>query len=349
MNTGVVWSTPLLDCTGALHWVAGAGRWSAPRPRRAPTQCGGNCRAQRTVGPASMQAGDQQGEQGEQGEHGGQGEQEEPGEHGRIGEHGEPVAHVEHVEHGEQGELEEKKEYREHGEQGVALNDAEETEIRDIDVNDDEPAEIPVIVPDITASNENIDDGSIQDIVDATFKETGEADDDDDEEKLLEDCSADQGEAAAGQGDEQPQASVGSEDKSAGPEQSLAANSKKTSAVLERKESDGSSFWSLSARNSVVSMFDPGQEVTDEQDGGEAETLLQSPRKMLQKKRSSLSHKPDIVRVFEKKSLQDQETDNVHEFQKVKIILIGKNFKMFLLAMYLLHKHILWTGGVVFG
>ena len=272
--------------------------------------------------------------QEEGGEDRGKGEQvEQEGEHGRDGEHEEPVAHGEPVEYGEQGELEEKKEYREHGQQSVALDDVEETEIRDIDVNDDEPAEIPVIVPDITASNENIYDGSIQDIVDATFKETGEADDDDDE-KLLEDCSADQDLAAAGQGDEQPLASVGSDEKSAGPEQSLAANSKKTSSVLERKESDGSSFWSLSARNSVVSMFDPGQEVTDEQDGGEAETLPQSPRKMLQKKRSSLSHKPDIVRVFEKKSLQDQETDNVHEFQKVKIILIliGNNVKLFLLA-----------------
>jgi len=88
---------------------------------------------------------------------------------------------------------------------------------------------------------------------------------------------------------------------------------KKSSIALDRKESDGTSFWSNSARNSVVSMLDsnPDSKEHDTVEGAE----IESPRKILQKKRSSLSHKPDIVRVFEKKSIQ-QNTD-VHEFQKV--------------------------------
>ena len=80
---------------------------------------------------------------------------------------------------------------------------------------------------------------------------------------------------------------------------------KKASVVFERKDSDGSSFWSLSARNSVVSMFESGAE-----NGEEAE--VEAPRKMLQKKRSSLSRQPDIERVLE--------AVPVHEFQKVKNI-----------------------------
>ena len=80
---------------------------------------------------------------------------------------------------------------------------------------------------------------------------------------------------------------------------------KKASVVFERKDSDGSSFWSLSARNSVVSMFESGAEI-----GEEAE--VEAPRKMLQKKRSSLSRQPDIERVLE--------AVPVHEFQKVKNI-----------------------------
>jgi len=82
---------------------------------------------------------------------------------------------------------------------------------------------------------------------------------------------------------------------------------------LDRKESDGTSFWSYSARNSVVSILDSNQESRehDNVEGGE----IESPRKILQKKRSSLSHKPDIVRVFEKKSIQ--QNGDVHEFQKV--------------------------------
>eukprot|EP00092_Neocalanus_flemingeri_P026007 GFUD01028187.1.p1 GENE.GFUD01028187.1~~GFUD01028187.1.p1 ORF type:complete len:1141 (+),score=331.65 GFUD01028187.1:274-3696(+) len=84
-------------------------------------------------------------------------------------------------------------------------------------------------------------------------------------------------------------------------------------AALDRKESDGTSFWSNSAKNSVVSMLDSNHESKehDTVDGAEVEPL----RKILQKKRSSLSHKPDIVRVFEKKSIQ--QNGDVHEFQKV--------------------------------
>ena len=78
--------------------------------------------------------------------------------------------------------------------------------------------------------------------------------------------------------------------------------SKKASAVFERKDSDGSSFWSLSARNSVVSMFESGTEKSEEAES-------EAPRKMLQKKRSSLSRQPDIERVLE--------AAPVHEFQKV--------------------------------
>jgi len=88
----------------------------------------------------------------------------------------------------------------------------------------------------------------------------------------------------------------------------------KTSVVsLERKESDGTSFWSYAARNSVVSMLDSSQE--SKENANTDDTEIESPRKLLQKKRSSLSHKPDIVRVFEKKSIQ--QNGDVHEFQKV--------------------------------
>merc|ERR1711892_1662535 len=89
--------------------------------------------------------------------------------------------------------------------------------------------------------------------------------------------------------------------------------SKKSIAALDRKESDGTSFWSYSARNSVVSMLDSNHESKEHDTVEGAE--IESPRKILQKKRSSLSHKPDIVRVFEKKSIQ--QNGDVHEFQKV--------------------------------
>ena len=89
--------------------------------------------------------------------------------------------------------------------------------------------------------------------------------------------------------------------------------SKTSVAPLDRKESDGTSFWSYSARNSVVSMADSNQESREHDNVEGAE--IESPRKILQKKRSSLSHKPDIVRVFEKKSIQ--QNGDVHEFQKV--------------------------------
>jgi len=89
--------------------------------------------------------------------------------------------------------------------------------------------------------------------------------------------------------------------------------SKTCVSPLDRKESDGTSFWSYSARNSVVSMLDSNQEPREHDNVEGAE--MESPRKILQKKRSSLSHKPDIVRVFEKKSIQ--QNGDVHEFQKV--------------------------------
>jgi len=91
------------------------------------------------------------------------------------------------------------------------------------------------------------------------------------------------------------------------------AESKPFIPPLDRKESDGTSFWSYSARNSVVSILDSNPESSEHDNVEGAE--IESPRKILQKKRSSLSHKPDIVRIFEKKSIQ--QNGDVHEFQKV--------------------------------
>ena len=93
------------------------------------------------------------------------------------------------------------------------------------------------------------------------------------------------------------------------------SDSKPCIPPLDRKESDGTSFWSYSARNSVVSILDSNPESREHDNVEGAE--IESPRKILQKKRSSLSHKPDIVRVFEKKSIQ--QNGSVHEFQKVNI------------------------------
>jgi len=91
------------------------------------------------------------------------------------------------------------------------------------------------------------------------------------------------------------------------------SDSKPCLPPLDRKESDGTSFWSYSARNSVGSILDSNPESREHDNVEGAE--IESPRKILQKKRSSLSHKPDIVRVFEKKSIQ--QNGSVHEFQKV--------------------------------
>ena len=78
--------------------------------------------------------------------------------------------------------------------------------------------------------------------------------------------------------------------------------------MFERKASDGNSFWSLSARNSVTSMFEA-------EDDAEATEAVKNPRKLLQKKRSSLAHKPDPGTLDRKESLQQPEA--VYEFQKV--------------------------------
>ena len=87
--------------------------------------------------------------------------------------------------------------------------------------------------------------------------------------------------------------------------------------MFDRKTSDGSSFWSLSARNSVTSMF----EGMDNAEVGDDNSENESPRKMLQKKRSSLAHKPDpsmlVLESMERRNSQAQQT--VHEFQKVNI------------------------------
>ena len=79
--------------------------------------------------------------------------------------------------------------------------------------------------------------------------------------------------------------------------------------MFERKASDGSSFWSLSARNSVTSMFEA-------EEGPEAGEAVQNPRKLLQKKRSPLAHQPDPGTLDRKESVQHQ-PEAVYEFQKV--------------------------------
>lgn len=86
--------------------------------------------------------------------------------------------------------------------------------------------------------------------------------------------------------------------------------------VFERKDSDGSSFWSHSARNSVTSMFEGASDLTSEAGSGMESSEQESPRRILQKKRSSLSHKPDISMLERKVS---QEPGAVHEFQKVQM------------------------------
>merc|ERR1719491_916897 len=61
-------------------------------------------------------------------------------------------------------------------------------------------------------------------------------------------------------------------------------------------------------------MSQTGEQEAEELPGGEEEEPL---RKVLQKKRSSLSHKPDIVRMFEKESDKAQQAPHVPEFFKV--------------------------------
>merc|ERR1711976_731751 len=88
---------------------------------------------------------------------------------------------------------------------------------------------------------------------------------------------------------------------------------KKASVVFERKDSDG--FWSNSARNSVTNMFETisPADVASSLDSPN-DVKEESPRRILQKKRSSLSHKPDPALLFSKPSQEDLP---VHEFQKV--------------------------------
>merc|ERR1711976_1092834 len=88
---------------------------------------------------------------------------------------------------------------------------------------------------------------------------------------------------------------------------------KKASVVFERKDSDG--FWSNSARNSVTNMFETVSpaDVASSLDSPN-DVKEESPRRILQKKRSSLSHKPDPALLFSKPSQEDLP---VHEFQKV--------------------------------
>merc|ERR1712106_861451 len=77
--------------------------------------------------------------------------------------------------------------------------------------------------------------------------------------------------------------------------ENIESSSRKPSSLALDKNGDGSSFWTHSARNSVIS----------------------SPsRDILIQKRVSLTHTPDIVRVFDKDF--QQASRDMHEFQKVK-------------------------------
>lgn len=79
------------------------------------------------------------------------------------------------------------------------------------------------------------------------------------------------------------------------------------------EEGDGTSFW---RKFSQAGQKDLGDKRGDDLDDGEEEKA-EPLRKVLQKKRSSLSHKPDIVRMFEKENDKAQQEPHVPEFFKV--------------------------------
>ena len=76
--------------------------------------------------------------------------------------------------------------------------------------------------------------------------------------------------------------------------------------TVREEGEEGPAFWRK--------MSQTGEVEVEEVQGGEEEEPL---RKVLQKKRSSLSHKPDIVRMFEKESDKAQQAPHVPEFFKV--------------------------------
>ena len=83
--------------------------------------------------------------------------------------------------------------------------------------------------------------------------------------------------------------------------------------VEERGE--GTTFWRKMSQTGVDKDHDERRRGGDLGDGEDekAEPL----RRVLQKKRSSLSHKPDIIRMFEKESDKAQQTPHVPKFFKV--------------------------------
>jgi len=92
--------------------------------------------------------------------------------------------------------------------------------------------------------------------------------------------------------------------------ENIQSSLKKPSSLALDKNGDGSSFWTHSARNSVISS--PSRDGLTDSLGSPTESV----RDILIQKRVSLTHTPDIVRVFDKEF--QQASRDVHEFQKVK-------------------------------
>jgi len=92
--------------------------------------------------------------------------------------------------------------------------------------------------------------------------------------------------------------------------ENIESSSRKPSSLALDKSCDGSSFWTNSARNSVISS--PSRDGLTDSLGSPTESV----RDILIQKRVSLTHTPDIVRVFDKDF--QQTSRDMHEFQKVK-------------------------------
>ena len=78
-------------------------------------------------------------------------------------------------------------------------------------------------------------------------------------------------------------------------------------------EDEGPGFWRKMSQTGETDIDNKRADDLGNGDDEKAEPL----RKVLQKKRSSLSHKPDIVRMFEKESDKAQQAPHVPEFFKV--------------------------------
>jgi len=92
--------------------------------------------------------------------------------------------------------------------------------------------------------------------------------------------------------------------------ENMEVSSRKPSSLSLEKNGDGTSFWANSARNSVISS--PCRDGLADNLGSPTESV----RDILIQKRVSLTHTPDIVRVFDKDF--QQTSKDIHEFQKVK-------------------------------